>query len=99
MFLRHIERTRVLMFVLDTAGTDGRDCIRDLSVLLQELEACVCVPILIQYRPLNGMRLHRYKPGSSAKPCIVVANKSDVASSRSKFELLSTALRDGRCVA
>jgi GTP-binding protein len=41
LFLRHIERTRVLMFVLDTAGVDGRNCLSDLTVLLQELEACV----------------------------------------------------------
>ncbi len=39
MFLRHMERTRVLLFVLDTAGVDGRDCLRDLTILLQELEA------------------------------------------------------------
>jgi GTP-binding protein len=39
LFLRHIERTRVLLFVLDTAGVDGRDCLRDLTILLQELEA------------------------------------------------------------
>ena len=43
LFLRHIERTRVLMFALDTAGTDGRDCLKDLSVLLEELEACACL--------------------------------------------------------
>ena len=42
LFLRHIERTRVLMFVLDTAGVDGRDCLKDLAILLRELEACVC---------------------------------------------------------
>ena len=40
LFLRHIERTRCLMFVLDTAGVDGRDCLSDFAVLLRELEAC-----------------------------------------------------------
>ncbi len=38
-FLRHIERTRVLVFVLDTAETEGRDCLQDYLVLRQELEA------------------------------------------------------------
>ena len=38
-FLRHIERTRVLLFVLDTAETEGRDCLQDYEVLRRELEA------------------------------------------------------------
>lgn len=38
-FLRHIERTRVLIFVLDTAETEGRDCLQDYAVLRKELEA------------------------------------------------------------
>jgi len=37
-FLRHIERTRVLLFVLDTAQTEGRDVLEDYKVLRQELE-------------------------------------------------------------
>jgi GTP-binding protein len=36
-FLRHIERTRVLLFVLDTAGTEGRDPVSDYLTLLDEL--------------------------------------------------------------
>lgn len=38
-FLRHVERTRVLLFVLDTAQTEGRDCLEDYEVLRRELEA------------------------------------------------------------
>ncbi len=37
-FLRHIERTRVLVFVLDTAETEGRDVCKDFEVLLHELQ-------------------------------------------------------------
>ena len=29
-FLRHIERTKVLLYVLDTGGTEGRDPVDDL---------------------------------------------------------------------
>lgn len=37
-FLRHIERTRVLLFVLDAAQVDGRDVMNDLDILKRELE-------------------------------------------------------------
>ncbi len=37
-FLRHIERTKVLVFVLDLAGTDGREPSDDLAHLQKELE-------------------------------------------------------------
>lgn len=37
-FLRHVERTKVLCFVLDMAGVDGRDPIDDWLRLVDELE-------------------------------------------------------------
>ncbi len=36
-FLRHIERTRVLVFVLDCSGLEERDPVEDYEALLQEL--------------------------------------------------------------
>ncbi|MGE5559768.1 MAG: GTPase ObgE [Chloroflexota bacterium] len=41
-FLRHVERTRVLIHVIDAAGTEGRDPVADFAVINGELE---------QYRP------------------------------------------------
>jgi len=38
-FLRHIERTKALLFVLDAAGIDGRDPLSDFTVLKEELFA------------------------------------------------------------
>lgn len=38
-FLRHIERTKLLVFVLDASGTDGRDPMHDFQVLRRELAA------------------------------------------------------------
>lgn len=36
-FLRHVERTRLLIHVLDTAGTEGRDPVEDFHVINREL--------------------------------------------------------------
>jgi len=38
-FLRHVERTRVLIHVVDAAGTEGRDPIADIRAINKELEA------------------------------------------------------------
>ena len=37
-FLRHIERTKVLLYVIDSAAVDGRQPHRDLRTLIRELE-------------------------------------------------------------
>lgn len=37
-FLRHIERTRILVHVVDAAGTEGRDPFEDVQKINQELE-------------------------------------------------------------
>lgn len=38
-FLRHIERTRVIIHIVDAAGTEGRDPIEDIYAINKELEA------------------------------------------------------------
>jgi GTP-binding protein len=38
-FLRHIERTKLLIYVLDASGLEGRTPIEDYTVLRHELES------------------------------------------------------------
>lgn len=38
-FLRHIERTRLLLHFIDIAGTEGRDPLQDFEIINKELEA------------------------------------------------------------
>lgn len=38
-FLRHIERTKVMIHMVDAAGTEGRDPVADIKVINKELEA------------------------------------------------------------
>ncbi len=38
-FLRHIERTKVIIHIVDAAGTEGRDPVADIYAINQELEA------------------------------------------------------------
>ena len=38
-FLRHIERTRVIIHIVDAASTEGRDPIADIHAIMKELEA------------------------------------------------------------
>lgn len=37
-FLRHIERTRILLYVVDASGIEGRDPLEDLRLIRRELE-------------------------------------------------------------
>ena len=38
-FLRHVERTRMLVHVVDVSGVEGRDPVEDYDAIVQELEA------------------------------------------------------------
>ena len=38
-FLRHVERTRMLLHVLDISGSEGRDPLEDYDAIMKELEA------------------------------------------------------------
>jgi len=57
-FLRHIERTRVVLLVLDMSGQEGRDPVADFEVLLKELslysEKLLQKPLLIAANKMDA---------------------------------------------
>jgi len=62
-FLSHLERTRVLVHVVDVSSASGRDPVDDFTVIARELE-------LFPGRDASGERL-------ADKPMLVAANKID----------------------
>ena len=58
-FLRHVERCRLIIHVVDVSGIEGRDPIDDFNVIMSELEG--------------------FSPELAERPCILAANKSDMA--------------------
>lgn len=62
-FLSHLERTKVLVHVVDLSSMTGRDAVEDFTVITRELE-------LFPGRDASGERL-------SDKPVLVAANKLD----------------------
>ena len=60
-FLRHVERCRLLLHVVDISGSEGRDPIEDIEKINSELS--------------------KYSAELSARPQIIVANKSDMLDS------------------
>ena len=62
-FLSHLERTRVLIHVVDVSSASGRDAVEDFDVIAKELE-------LFPGRDASGERL-------ADKPMLLAANKID----------------------
>ena len=80
-FLRHIERTKALLYMVDVAGVDFRDPLRDLEVLVEELES---------YQPGNPAVNDRGSAGTNTlldRPALVAGNKVDLLHPDKELEL------------
>ena len=73
-FLSHLERTHVLVHVIDLSSTEGRDPVEDFTVIARELA-------LFPGRDATGERLED-------KPIVVAANKIDAMDDPSRLERL-----------
>ena len=78
-FLSHLERTKVLIHLVDVSSVTGRDPVEDFEVITRELE-------LFPGRDASGERL-------AEKPVLVAANKIDALDEPGRLERLETHLR------
>jgi GTP-binding protein len=78
-FLSHLERTKVLVHLVDVSSASGRDPVEDFQVITRELE-------LFPGRDASGQRLQD-------KPVIVAANKIDALDDASRLERLKEYLQ------
>ena len=69
-FLRHVQRTRVLLYVVDASGTSGRDPAADLATLRQEAAlwdpALLERPALVAASKRDALDRARPAPGLAA---------------------------------
>jgi GTP-binding protein len=79
-FLSHLERTKVLVHVVDVSSASGRDPVNDYEVITRELE-------LFPGRDASGERL-------ADKPVIVAANKIDALDDPDRVDRLRTHLQE-----
>jgi GTP-binding protein len=80
-FLSHLERTKVLVHVIDVSSASGREPKTDYDVITKELE-------LFPGRDASGERLRD-------KPVIVAANKIDALDDQARLERLRDHLQQG----
>jgi len=78
-FLSHLERTKVLVHLVDVSSGSGRDAVDDFEIISRELA-------LFPGRDASGERLED-------KPLIAAANKIDALDDPSRLERLSAHLR------
>ena len=79
-FLSHLERTKVLVHLVDVSSASGRDPVEDFEIITRELQ-------LFPGRDVTGERL-------AEKPVLVAANKIDALDEPERLERLRAHLQD-----
>ncbi len=85
-FLRHIERTKALVYMVDAGGVDGRDPVEDLRVLGKELREYGSSGIFdddddlddIERVDNDGEDMMRRRRDIMNRPSLILANKMDL---------------------
>ncbi|KAL3777496.1 hypothetical protein ACHAW5_000562 [Stephanodiscus triporus] len=81
-FLRHIERTKALVYMVDAAGVDGRDPVNDLKILGKELREYGSSGIFgeneIRGEGEYEEEMRRRRREIMNRPSLILANKMDL---------------------
>lgn len=78
-FLSHLERTRLLVHVIDVSGVSGRDPVEDFETIRRELAL---------YPPREDRAPHGLAGSLADKPQVAVANKIDILDDPTRLERL-----------
>lgn len=81
-FLRHLERTKVLLHLVDVSSTEGRDPVSDLETIERELEL---------FHGRTDLADAEVLPRLVDKPRVLVATKTDVLEQPDRLERLRSA--------
>ena len=84
-FLRHIERTKALVYMVDGVGVDGRDPVNDLKILGKELQEYGSSGIFGENEMGGdegeyGEEMRRRRREILNRPSLILANKMDLVS-------------------
>ncbi|KAL7533902.1 hypothetical protein ACHAXR_005515 [Thalassiosira sp. AJA248-18] len=85
-FLRHIERTKALVYMVDVAGVDDRDPVNDLKILGKELKEYGSSGIFGENEIMSddegeyGEEMRRRRKEIMNRPSLILANKMDLIS-------------------
>ncbi|KAL9188389.1 hypothetical protein ACHAXT_006767 [Thalassiosira profunda] len=84
-FLRHIERTKALVYMVDGVGVDGRDPVNDLRILGNELREYGSSGIFGENElggdeGEHGEEMRRRRREIMERPSLILANKMDLIS-------------------
>jgi GTP-binding protein len=103
-FLRHVQRTRVLLHVVDASGLSGRDPVRDLAMVREEVrlwdESLASRPQVVaaskrdalgETDPLPALREEAHRLGLEVIPVSSVTGEGLVALKRRLLELVALA--------
>lgn len=82
-FLRHIERTKALVYIVDGVGVDGRDPVNDLRILGKELRQYGSSGIFGENEMAGdegdyGEEMRRRRREIMNRPSLILANKMDL---------------------
>ncbi|MFA5145003.1 MAG: GTPase ObgE [Candidatus Omnitrophota bacterium] len=83
-FLRHIERTRIIIHIVDISSSEGRDPVEDYKTINEELK---------NYSEEVSSDVKYFGARVNKKPQIIVANKMDITGADSNLKIFKKAVK------